>query len=288
MFVTGDAGIGKTALVQAFIRSVAPRALVAHGQCVEQYGPAEPFLPILDALARCLPEPILGPSAGGATASGMMPERAVRLLGGAVEGLAAEQPLVLVLEDLHWSDPSTLDVLSYLARRPDACPLLVLATYRPTELILRRHPLRGLEQELRAHQQCAQLALGRLSLGAVQRWLEARCASPPRPLVDWLHRRTEGHPLFLITLFSSLVDAELVAYRDGAWQVDPGYAGFGVPESLLCFGFIPVCSSKIDARIWEAWHVGPAASCGSTDVVIEVRVSNNKMSNIFRMNTLCE
>ena len=271
VFVTGDAGIGKTALVQAFIRSVAPRALVAHGQCVEQYGPAEPFLPILDALARCLPEPILGPSAGGATASGMMPERAVRLLGGAVEGLAAEQPLVLVLEDLHWSDPSTLDVLSYLARRPDACPLLVLATYRPTELILRRHPLRGLEQELRAHQQCAQLALGRLSLGAVQRWLEARCASPPRPLVDWLHRRTEGHPLFLITLFSSLVDAELVAYRDGAWQVDPGYAGFGVPESLrLMIDRQAEHLDEADRRLLEAASaVGTQFSAASVAAAVE-------------------
>ncbi len=235
VFVTGDAGIGKTALVEAFIRTVAPRALVAHGQCVEQYGPAEPFLPILDALARCLPDPILTSSAttaGTASASGIMPERAVRLLGGAVEGLAAERTLVLVLEDLHWSDPSTIDVLSYLARRPDPCRLLVLATYRPTELILRRHPLRGVEQELRAHYQSVQLPLSRLTLGAVQRWLEARSPSPPRPLVEWLHRRTEGHPLFLITLFDSLVEAGLVACRDGAWHVQSGYSDFGVPESL--------------------------------------------------------
>ena len=235
VFVTGDAGIGKTALVEAFVHTLAARALVAHGQCVEQYGPAEPFLPIVDALARCLPDSILGSTASGTgttAASGIMPDRAVRLLGRAVEGLAAERPFVLVLEDLHWSDPSTIDVLSYLARRPDECRLLVLATYRPTELILRRHPLRGLEQELRAHHQSAQLALSRLTFGGVQRWLEGRSPSPPQPLVEWLHRRTDGHPLFLITLFDSLVDAGLVVCRDGGWHVEPGYADFGVPESL--------------------------------------------------------
>src|SRR6185369_13917605 len=111
VFVTGEAGIGKTALVDAFIRTVVPpnadssTAIVARGQCVEQYGPAQPFLPILDALerlsrpptsawatatlARCLPDSLLLPN-GSTPASSftIMPERAVRLLGGAVEALA--------------------------------------------------------------------------------------------------------------------------------------------------------------------------------------------------------
>src|SRR5437764_8307307 len=73
---------------------------------------------------------------------------------------------------------------------------------------------------------------------------------------------------------------KFVHYAEGV-----AIGGSGVLKSLLCFGFIPVRSSKIDARIWEAWHVGPVALCGSTDVMIEMRVSNNEMSNIFRMNT---
>lgn len=255
VFVTGEAGIGKTALVNGFIRTLVPpnadasTAIVARGQCVEQYGPAEPFLPILDALerlsrsptdawatstlARCLPDVLLSPNVSTAASSfTIMPERAVRLLGGAVEALAAERVLVLVLEDLHWSDPSTLDVLSYIAQRPEACRLMVLATYRPTELILRRHPLRGLEQELRAHGQSVQLPLGRLTLASVHDWLQARSPSPPPALVEWLYRRTEGHPLFLISLFESIVAAGLVDYGHGTWNVQPGYAEFGVPESL--------------------------------------------------------
>lgn len=248
VFVTGDAGIGKTALVDAFIRALAPPAIVARGQCVEQYGPAEPFLPILDALERlsrqpvdawaaatlagCLPEAFRSPSAAPTSASAIMPERAVRLLGGALEALAAERVLVLVLEDLHWSDPSTLDVLSYVARRPEPCRLMVLATYRPADVILRRHPLRGLDQELRAHQHSVQLPLGRLTPGCVSRWLEAVCPSPPEALVEWLYRRTEGHPLFLSTLLEALVAAGLVEFSHGEWSLQPGYAGFGVPESL--------------------------------------------------------
>ena len=100
-----------------------------------------------------------------------MPERAVRLLGGAVEAVAAEGVIVLVLEDLHWSDPSTLDVLSYVAQRSEPCRLMVLATYRPTDVILRRHPLRGLASELRARRRSEQLPLGRLTVDAVHQWL---------------------------------------------------------------------------------------------------------------------
>ncbi|HEY2386976.1 MAG TPA: AAA family ATPase [Candidatus Binatia bacterium] len=235
VFVTGDTGIGKTALVDGFVRAVAGEAAVAFGQCREQYGPSEPFLPILDALERSLPEGLLTPSGGNAPpqlASGLMPERAVRLLGSAVEGLAGERPLVLVLEDLHWSDPSTLDVLSYLAHRREPCRLFVVATYRPTELILRRHPLRGLEQELRTHHYSVQLPIGRLTQDSVARWLAAKCPSPPAALVEWLYRRTEGQPLFLTTLFESLLSAGLVGCHDGAWQIAPGYIDLGVPESL--------------------------------------------------------
>src|SRR5262249_5180367 len=158
--------------------------VVARGRCVEHHGRDEPFLPILDALerlarrpsnawvapilARCLPDAFLSPTGPGSAPSsggGIMPERAVRLLAGAIEALATERALVLVIEDMHWGDLSTLDVLSYVAQRPESCRLLVLATYRPTDLILRRHPLRGLEQELRAHRHSMQLPLGRLPQG---------------------------------------------------------------------------------------------------------------------------
>jgi DNA-binding winged helix-turn-helix (wHTH) protein/tetratricopeptide (TPR) repeat protein len=251
VFVTGEAGIGKTALVDAFVGDLPEACLVARGQCIEQYGPAEPFLPLLDALVRlgrepdntsvastlerCLPDPLLSPVASrsvGPGAGGIMPERAVRLLGGAVEAVAAEGVIVLVLEDMHWSDPSTIDVLSYVAQRSEPCRLMVLATYRPTDVILRRHPLRGLASELRARRRSEQLALGRLTVDAVHQWLGYLGSSPPQALVAWLHGRTDGHPLFLVMLFEALAAAGVVACDHGEWNVQPGYAEFGVPESL--------------------------------------------------------
>ena len=253
VFIIGETGIGKTALVDEFcstLRTQHSALLFARGKCVEQYGPAEPFLPLLDALSRLsrqpgndgaaatlqqrLPEGMLSPSAASLSspAAAIMPDRAVRLLAEAVEALAKERVLILVLEDLHWSDPSTLDVLSYLAQRPEPSRLMVLATYRPTDVILLRHPLRRLEQELRARQRSSQLALTRLTVHCVQRWLERLCPSPPEALVEWLHRRTDGQPLFLVTLFEALATAGLVECSGGQWNVQPGYADFGVPESL--------------------------------------------------------
>src|SRR5262249_2243686 len=143
------------------------------------------------ALQKRLPECMLAPNAAtlSSPAAAIMPDRAVRLLGAAVEELAQERGLVLVLEDMHWSDPSTLDVLSHIAQRPEPSRLMVLATYRPTDVILLRHPLRALEQELRARQRSVQLPLTRLTPPCVQRWLEGRCPSPPQALVEWLHER---------------------------------------------------------------------------------------------------
>ena len=62
--------------------------------------------------------------------------------------LTTDRTLVLVLEDLQWSDPSTVEALTYLAQRPEPARLLVLGTYRPVEVLLQGHPLRGLVQEL--------------------------------------------------------------------------------------------------------------------------------------------
>ena len=77
-------------------------------------------------------------------------ERMLREMAEAIEALSAEQPLVLVLEDLHWSDGSTVDLLSALARRRESARVLVIGTYRPGDVVLDRHPLRAMKQDLQA------------------------------------------------------------------------------------------------------------------------------------------
>ena len=112
-------------------------------------------------------------------AQGATQERMLREMAEALEALTAERPLVLCLEDLHWSDVSTLELLAVLARRQETARLLVLGTYRPVEMLGNGHPLRAVKQELQLHRQCEELRLGFLTEAQCRRSIWRR-ASPQR------------------------------------------------------------------------------------------------------------
>ena len=101
-------------------------------------------------------------------------ERMLREMAEALEALTAEHPLVLVIEDLHWSDYSTLDLLALFAQRRGPARLLLLGTYRPADVIVSGHPLRAMKQELQVHGQCEELPLGFLTVTEVSQYLAAR------------------------------------------------------------------------------------------------------------------
>ena len=82
-----------------------------------------------------------------------------------------------MLEDLHWSDTATLAWVAAVARRPDPARLLVIGTYRPADVIVQAHPLRGLVQELRAHRLCREVSLNELSADEVKEYVRLRLAS---------------------------------------------------------------------------------------------------------------
>jgi DNA-binding winged helix-turn-helix (wHTH) protein len=206
VLVTGEPGIGKTAMVDAFATEVAtrPGMRVARGQCIEHYGAGEAYRPVLEALGHLcqgaqgaqtvavlrqqaptwlvqmpwLLSPadrdVLHHELGGATRERMLRELVV-----AVDTLTTETPLVLVLEDLHWSDRATLDLLNLLARRREPARLLLLGTYRPVEAIIRDHPLRAVAQDLQLHGHCTTVQLGPLSSEAVRDYLALRLPSYP-------------------------------------------------------------------------------------------------------------
>ena len=186
VLVSGEAGIGKTTVVDAFLATLAPEEplWVAWGQCLAHYGPGEAYLPVLDALGRLGRTPAHAPllpllrqyaptwvgqlpalvpatdrEARPPPVPGATRERMLREAAECLEALSAVQPLVLVLEDLHWSDHATLDLLTWLARRREPARLLVLGTYRPVEVIVHGHPLQAVIQELRLHGQCVELRL---------------------------------------------------------------------------------------------------------------------------------
>jgi DNA-binding winged helix-turn-helix (wHTH) protein/predicted ATPase len=227
--IAGEAGIGKTALVEAFADGAAQQGnvLIGHGQCIEHYGAGEAYLPLLEALGRLgrssaesitsvLREhapswlahlPSLGLSEKLDILTPVTPARMLRELADAIEVLTARRPLILVLEDLHWSDTATLEWLAYAVRRRDTARLLVLGTYRPVEALLQNQPLRSLIAELRQQPQGGELVLDYLSGAAVQDYLERRLGRIPslNELAEALHRRTGGHPLFLTAIVDELL-----------------------------------------------------------------------------------
>jgi predicted ATPase len=162
-------------------------------------------------------------------------ERMVRELGEALETLTAERPLVLVLEDLHWSDYATLDWLSFLARRRETAQLLVLGTYRPVDVIVREHPLKSVKQELQMHGHCQELPLECLTEAEVTAYLRARFAGSelPAELGRVVYEHTDGNPLFTVAVVEEWVGQGLLLARGGRWELQAGLEEVvGVPESL--------------------------------------------------------
>jgi DNA-binding winged helix-turn-helix (wHTH) protein/predicted ATPase len=233
-WIVGEPGIGKTALVETFVAQLRTTedVWVGHGQCLDHYGAGEAYLPLLEALGRLgrgptgaplvtvlrqyapswlvhLPALLASEVRQGLEplASGVMPARMLRELAEALEVLTAERPLVLILEDLHWSDRATLEWLAYVVRRRDPARLLILGTYRPVEVIVHAHALRSIVAEIRQHPQYAELVLDYLSAAATAAYLQQRCEATPIPpgLPQFLHQRTSGNPLFLVTMVDELV-----------------------------------------------------------------------------------
>jgi predicted ATPase len=263
LFITGEAGLGKTALVEAFLTALeASEPLwIGRGQCLDQYGAGEAYLPVLEALGRVCRGPggqevvaLLAQQAPTwlVQMPGLVPpadleavqrrmasatrDRMLRELAEALERLTARQPLVLVLEDLHWSDPSTLDMLAMLAGRRESARLLLLGTYRPPDVLQRGHPLAAVHHELQRHGQCTELPLPLLPEVAVAAYLATRFpdAHLPAGLVRLVHQRTEGHPLFMVTVVEEWVRRGWLVPADGGWtlQVELAACASTVPESV--------------------------------------------------------
>jgi predicted ATPase len=152
------------------------------------------------------------------------------------EGAAASPLLVVVLEDLQWSDSATLALLSMLARRQEAARVLVLGTYRPVEVATRQHPLQDVVSELSAHKLGTILQLATLSATAVGQYLEQRLvhATLPLRLAAILQRRSGGNPLFLINIVDDLVEREILTQHEGNWLIQVSLADLEerIPDNL--------------------------------------------------------
>ena len=151
---------------------------------------------------------------------GATPARMLRECAEALAALTADRPLVLVLEDLHWSDISTIECLSAVAQRREPARLLVLGTYRPVETVLRTHPLRGMVQELCGRGQGVELRLEFLPAAEVAAYVAGRLGGAvAAPLAAFVHARTDGNALFMVNLVEHLVQQDLLVRREGQWTL---------------------------------------------------------------------
>jgi DNA-binding winged helix-turn-helix (wHTH) protein/predicted ATPase len=263
VFVTGEAGIGKTRVVDAFLARVAETgdARMARGLCIEYRGSGEPYLPVLDAIGRLCRESeaegtlaVLGKYAptwleqmpGVVSAKvreapqplllGTTRDRMLREMADALDALSADRPLVLVLEDLHWSDHATLDLINWLARRRELTQLFLIGTYRPADVIVRAHPLRAVTSELALHGLAEEMPLELLSEADVARYLALRLPGSEVSvgLVRVIHERTDGNPLFVVAVVDALVQQGWLVEAGAHWQLKPGAeaAAARVPRSL--------------------------------------------------------
>jgi ATP/maltotriose-dependent transcriptional regulator MalT len=181
VLVAGEAGAGKTALTRRFVDEHRGGARVLEGACDALFTPRA-LGPLLDVAAQT------GGQLAATTAGDADPHATANAL---LDELGRRAPTILVLEDLHWADEATLDVVRLLARRIDTAKALVLATYRDDELEL-RHPLRVVLGEMATATNVVRCELPPLSREAVAQLAEPHGLDP-----DELHRRTAGNPFFL-------------------------------------------------------------------------------------------
>jgi DNA-binding winged helix-turn-helix (wHTH) protein len=263
-FVAGEPGIGKTALADEFQKATAtqnPSLRIARGQCVEGYGGKEAYFPMLEALGQLCHgnggEAVVQILASQAPTwlvqfaglikrerreslqeeiAGATRERMVREINEALEAITATTPLLLIFEDLQWVDPSTVDLISEIARRRMPAKLMLVGTYRLMDLDVPELPLKALTQELLARQLCKETSLKRLCEAEVAEYLAAESprASLPEGLAGLMHRHSEGNPLFMVAALDHLTEKGLIVRENDSWQLKVALERIAleVPESL--------------------------------------------------------
>ena len=249
--VIGEAGLGKTTLVEHFIaglRAGRSKCRVGRGRCSERLAGTEAYLPFLEALESLLAGRggglaaremrLLAPTwfglvnpaspsdpSGARTSSEVLAsssEQMKRQLGSLLLELSRSAPLVLFLEDVHWADASTVDLIAYLADRFDSLHVLLIVTYRPSDLLVAKHPFADVQLNLQGHGTIRETRLRAFDRGDLVAYLSTDFPGHrlPDEFVSLLHARTDGTPLFVVDLMRHLVNRGVISQREGVWQLD--------------------------------------------------------------------
>jgi predicted ATPase len=239
--LSGEPGIGKTTIVDIFLREIAgslSSSYVARGRCSERLAGTEAYLPLLEALDVLLRD-------GGDAVRGIMSsvapdwfaeiarasesqvsntssqDRLKRELAALVEALARQRPVVLFIDDVQWADASTVDMIGYVGARCGSQRVLVVTTYRPSELTRQPHPFVGVKLELQGRGLCRDMALPLLTCEHVADFLTLQFPGHqfPGELAAGIHARTDGNPLFMSDLARFLRDRGVLVDVGGQWRM---------------------------------------------------------------------
>jgi hypothetical protein len=244
--VTGEAGLGKTTLVEDFLSELqrfSPAPMIGRGRSSERLAGSEAYLPFLEALESLIrATPSIVPTMKArapswyvqvaasadtsverlmAEAPAVSQERMKRELVAFLQDLATGNPLVLFFDDLHWSDASTVDIIAYLATKLPTMQLLIVVTYRLTEMRLRAHPFVALALDMKSRGICHDLPLNLLSREDVDRFLAIEFPHHqfPSAFAALIFAKTEGHPLFMADVVRYLRDKQVIGRMNGQWAL---------------------------------------------------------------------
>jgi predicted ATPase len=250
LFISGEAGQGKTTLVATFAKKLEGSLMVGWGQCIQHFGSGEPFEPLLDAISRLCRQPngstwISALERYGPTWLAQLPglltrerytelqrsvagstrERMFRQLTDVMEEATQQMPMLLCLDDLHWSDPSTLEWISAFAKRQERSRLMIIGTFRSSEIAEPKNLLSNLLYELKARKQCHHIHLIGLNEASISsyvrrkfKWAEGEQERTER-LASLLHERTDGNPLFVINVLDDLADRKMLVEHPDGWKL---------------------------------------------------------------------
>ncbi|HUG13987.1 MAG TPA: AAA family ATPase [Thermomicrobiales bacterium] len=222
----GEAGIGKTTLTRWLqAQAVEQGALSLLGGCYD-LTTTPPYGPWVEILRAYEPRDGLPPvpeHIRDEAKLAAIPSQAAlfEIVGEFFAEISEQRPLLLVLEDLHWADQSTLDLLRFFARFLSGLSILVIATYRDDELT-RRHPLFDLLPRLAREPGTTRMLLRRLYLDGTRALVEERYAlanDDGNRLVEYLQRMSEGNPFFASEVLNTLQEESVLRRKDDGWRL---------------------------------------------------------------------
>jgi len=246
--ITGEAGLGKTTLTNMFFKEIAESGqpcIITKGRSSERLAGSEGYLPILEVLTGLVQSnigdpirqvmklvaptwyvqvvPIADDDPSDAKirheAKVTSQERMKREFATFLKEISHIRPFILFLDDLHWADISTIDLLSYVGNQLEEMSLLLLVGYRPTELLLSQNKFNQVKLNLQARKLCSEILLEFLSREDIEHYLEITFPGHkfPAEFIELSHEKTEGSPLFMVDLLGHLREKRVIARDNSHW-----------------------------------------------------------------------